>query len=358
MCDIYLESSDEYVLQNIALSLTSLSQGGHTRSADVNLQLQRVASTLSERVIELLTASDEAKAAAGTKKRKSPKKSSKRKRTSSKSLSDDSDASDEDEDKDSESNDSEYAISSCLRRLRILSKRCNLSELLDESASDDETVVGTIGDLCDAVVTGMEKRLKERAIKLDSLNGGDDDDEGNVEIPETWKSGDQSIHDVVACSVRESLSLLLSITSWKLLMTQKEEMMIMLHDEDILIEPEEGDETDEHGVVRHRDQLFALLVLCFEQFLPPFGDPSEEESMYSKEHVAFSDQVQTHACSIAGDLRSLFSKDWAEAAHPLLRACALTDDQNIAGGLVRFVRSKEAEVNFVSALCTHCMFAA
>jgi hypothetical protein len=216
---------------------------------------------------------------------------------------------------------------------------------LDESASDDdEMVVGTIGDLCDAVVTGMEKRLKERAIKLDALNGADDDDERNVEIPETWKSGDQSIHDVVSCSVRESLSLLLSITAWKLFMTQKEYEMIIADDEDILMEPEEGDETDKHGVVRHRDQLFVLLVLCFEQFLPPFGDPSEEESMYSKEHVAFSDEVQTHACSIAGDLRSLFSKDWAEAAHPILRACALTDDQNIAGGLVRFMRSKETEV--------------
>lgn len=363
LCDIFLESSDEYVLQNITLSLSSFAHGGYTRSADVNLHLQRLASTLTGRVIELLTDSDESQAA-GTKRKssKKSKRSSKHSRGSDGSKASDASDDDEDEEMDSESNDAEYAISSCLRRLRILSKRCNLAELLDDNASeDDESVAGTVGGLCDAVVTGMEKRLKERAVKVEKLTeDADDDDEPNVEVPEIWKkSGDKSIHEVVSCSVKDSLSLLLGITAWKLSMAQKEEKMVAQDDEDIFMEQEdEGDETDKHGVVRHRDQLSAMLLLCFEQFLPDIADSSEEELIYTKEHIAFADEVQAHACQITGDLRSLFFKEWTNSAHPLLREYALTDDQNLAGGLVRFLRSKEMEVSgFFICVVNHCHIA-
>ena len=356
LCDVYLESSDEFVLQNIALSLSTISSGGHTRAADARLHLQRVASTLSGRLTELLAEKSEPK---GNRKREPAvkrKKSSKRKRSNDDSVY--SDASD-DEAMDSESRDIEYAISSCLRRLRVLSKRCNLSDLLDDTASDVDSASGTVADVCDAVVSGMEERLKVRAVAVDTLsdNEGDDDDEPNVRVPEIWRSGDQCIHDVVAGSVNESLSLLLSITAWKLSMAQ-EEKRLLHDDEDITMEQEdEGDETDKYGVLSHRDQLIALLVLCFEQFLPPVADPSDAESMYSKEHLAFSDKVQTHACQIAGDLRSLFPKEWSEAVSPFLRACALTNDQPLAGGLVRYLRAKEEQVShFCNITDRRCLF--
>jgi hypothetical protein len=343
LSDIYLESSDEFVLQNIALSLLTISKGGHTRAADARLQLQRVASTLVGRLIELLAESKDQGAGSKRKSSTKRKKSPKRKRRSDDSLS--SDASDEDEDElESESSDTEYAIRSCLRRLCVLSKRCNLSELLDDSASEEDSAVGTVGDLCHAVVTGIEKRLKERAVKVEQ-EGDDEDDEPSVIVPEIWKTGDQSKHDVVAGSVKDSLSLLLSITAWKLSMAQKENNIVLQEDDDIVMEEEQdGDEADEYGVVGHRDQLFAMLVLCFEQFLPPVGDASEDEPMYSKEHISFSEQVQNHACQIAGDLRCLFPKEWAEASSPLLRSAALTNDQSAAGGLVRYLRSKEEQV--------------
>lgn len=82
LSDVFLESSDEVVLQNTALSLVSLSRGGHTRAADVRLHLQRVASSLSVRAMELLAS--EPDKGAGT-KRKSPhalKKTSKSRRSS------------------------------------------------------------------------------------------------------------------------------------------------------------------------------------------------------------------------------------------------------------------------------------
>jgi len=350
LCDIYLESSDEYVLENIALSLYALSQGGHTRASDARLHLQRVASTLSGRVIELLEDSKDEETGSKRKSSAKPKKSSKRRRKNDEdSLA--SDDSDDDDDIDSESRDIEYAISSCLRRLRVLSKRCNLSELLDESASEDDSAAGTVGDLCGAVVTGIEKRLKERAVEVEAPADGIENDEPIVSIPDIWKSGDQAVHDAVACSVKDSLSLLLSITAWKLTMAQKEGNIILQDDEDIVMEEdEEGDDNDMFGVVRQRDQLFAMLVLCFEQFLPPKEDLSEDEPMYSKEHILFADQVQEHACQITGDLRCLLPKEWSEASSPLLRACALTDDQSLAGGLVRYLRSKEEQVSFSRAI--------
>lgn len=343
LSDIYLESSDEYVLQNVALALSSLSQGGHTRSADASLQLQRIASTLSERLIELLAESGNKGASSKKTSKKSSRKSSKRKRGSDDSLSSD----DSDDDDELDSNDVEYSISSCLRRLRVLSKRCNLTELLDDAAADEDASANTVSDLCGAVVTGIEKRLKDRAVKVEQEEDGDEDDEPNVSIPEIWTEGDKATHDVVASSVEDALSLLLSITAWKLSMAEAEDNLV-LQDDDIAMEDEEdgdGDDSDKYGVVRHRDQLFALLVLCFEQFLPPVANTSEDEPLYSNEHVTFADRVQEHACQVAGDLRCLFPKEWADASSPLLRSCALTDDQSVAGGLVRYLRSKEEQVS-------------
>lgn len=340
LSDIFLESSDEVVLQNTALSLVSLSRGGHTRAADAHLHLQRVASSLSVRAMELL-ASEPDKGA--DTKRKSPhalKKSSKRRRSSKASASmNDSD----DDEVGSESRDVEYAISLCLRRLRVLSKRCDLAELLDDELSDDDSTAQTIDDLCNAVVSGMEKRLKEREIVVDATFG---DDGPRVTVPEIWRSGDQSIHEVVACSVKESLSLLLSVTAWKLCLAQKEDGILVHEDEDLTSDLDQhSDESDKHGVLAHRKQMITLLVLCFEQFLPPDANLDDSEWAYSKEHVAFADQVQAHAGQVSGDLRSLFMKEWAKAASPLLRECALTDDSPLAGGLVRYLGSKEGTVS-------------
>lgn len=340
LSDIFLESSDEIVLQNTALSLVSLSRGGHTRASDARLHLQRVASSLSVRAMELLAS--EPDKGLGT-KRKSPhalKKSSKRRRSFKASAS----AEDSDDDEvDSESRDVEYAISLCLRRLRVLSKRCDLAALLDDELSDDDSTVQTIDDLCNAVVSGMEKRLKEREIVVDDTFG---DDSPRVTVPKIWRSGDQSIHEVVACSVKESLSLLLSVTAWKLCLAQKEDGILVQEDEDLTSDLDQhSDETDKHGVLAHRKQMITLLVLCFEQFLPPDANLHDNEWAYSKEHVAFADQVQAHAGQVSGDLRSLFMKEWAQAASPLLRECALTDDSPLAGGLVRYLRSKEEKVN-------------
>jgi cohesin complex subunit SA-1/2 len=346
LSDIFLESSDESVLQNTALSLVSLSHGGHTRAADARRYLQRVASSLSGRVMELLASEPDKEAGTKRKSQHALKTSSKRRRSSMASTSSQSSASSNDINEDevsSESRDVEYAISLCLRRLRVLSKRCDLAELLDDELSDDDSAVQTIDDLCNAVVSGMEKRLKEREIVVDATSG---DYGPRVTVPEIWDSGDQSSHEVVACSVKESLSLLLSVTAWKLWLAQKEDGILVQEDEDLTSDLDQhSDEIDKYGVLAHRKQLITLLVLCFEQFLPPDANLEDNEWAYSKEHVAFADKVQAHAGQVSGDLRSLFLKEWTKAASPLLRECALTDDSPLAGGFVRYLGSKEETVS-------------
>ena len=342
LCDTYLDSSDEAVLQNTALSLVFLSKGDHMRAADARIRLQRMTASLCERAMELLA--KEASKKAGTKKRKSPNvegKSSKRRRKSRDSVSSEGSASTEvsdDNDDDAESRDVECAINLCLRRLRVLSKRCNLVELLKDNMSDGHSIVD---ELCDAIVVGMEKRLKEREIIVETTM---DDEDPKIVVPEVWRSGDQSVHQAVAFSVKESLSMLVSIAAWKLRMAQDEDGILVKEDENLMPEEElDLSDADVHGVLRQRDQLITLAVLCFEQFLPETSH-EEAESIYSKELVAFADSVQNDAAQTTGDLRSLFQKEWADAASPFLRACALSDDSHLIGGLVRYFRSKEEEV--------------
>ena len=59
--------------------------------------------------------------------------------------------------------------------------------------------------------------------------------------------------------------------------------------------------------------------------------PLDAESMCLKEHLAFSDKVQTHACQIAGDLHSLFPKKWSKAVSFFMHACALTNNKPLVG---------------------------
>jgi cohesin complex subunit SA-1/2 len=357
LSDIFIESSDESVLQNTALSLVSLSRGGHTRAGDARLHLQRVASSLSARVMKLLTSDPDTEAGSKRKSQHALKESSKRKRSSKASTSSHSSASSNDSNEDkvgSISRDVEFAISLCLRRLRVLSKRCDLAELLDDELSDDDLAVQTIDDLCNAVVSGMEKRLKEREIVVDATSG---DNGPRVTVPEIWHSRDQSSHEVVACSVKESLSLLLSVTAWKLCLAQKDDGILVQEGEDLTSDLDQhSGEIDKYGLLVHRKQLIALLVLCFEQFLPPDANLEDNEWAYSKEHVAFADQVQAHAGRVSGDLRSLFIKEWTKAASPLLRECALTDDSPLAGGFVRYMGSKEEKVSHLKNLDFELVF--
>jgi len=88
-------------------------------------------------------------------------------------------------------------------------------------------------------------------------------------------------------------------------------------------------------VVRMRDRLVKLIALCYEQFIDP-----DQDATYPPECVAFASAVQEEACRVAGDLRSLFPRQWADPKAPrLLQQFALINDSHIIGGYVRYMRS-------------------
>jgi len=204
LADIFLEATDTSVLQNVCLALCVLARGEHARNREALLKLQGVVVKVKKRLFELYNKKNEA------------------------SQHDDDDMTDHgDDEQDSLNNelDRQHAISICLRRLRILSKRRNLGDLFAVDAVLEQTIgvredstIATIAedpvvDLCAAVAKEVAKELRARQCNMPE---GDD---GSIMIPEIWQNTSSKmaqIHDIVAKSVVESLNLILSLTAWRL----------------------------------------------------------------------------------------------------------------------------------------------
>jgi hypothetical protein len=127
--------------------------------------------------MELLASKPSKEAGTMRKSQHALKKSSKRRRSSNVStLSSSNDSKEDEVTLESRDVDVEYAISLCLRQLRlrvlVLSKHCDLlvCELLDGELSHDTLAVQAINDLCSAVIGHCrhEERLKAEGVR----NGG------------------------------------------------------------------------------------------------------------------------------------------------------------------------------------------
>jgi hypothetical protein len=314
-------NATEAVLQNLATALIFLSQGEHVRASDAQLQLSQLVTDLSERLVTLML-DDEAL--------EEPKKKAKKGHSPK--------AKKDDDDKPVDAKDKEFTICVCLRRLRVLAKRMDLAQVLEEDVMDK---------LREAILDGMSSRLEARQIVV--KEGSDDDSDGEgITIPEIWKDKNGAkLHEAFADAVKDSLHFLLASLAWSFLEAKEKDPIASAdvnddaHDE--AMEDEDLD-AEEHPVVQQRDQLMDFICLCFEQYLPTVED---EDELYTEDRIDFSSMVQTAACQTASDLRSLFPKEWAEAASPLLRVCALTDDKLLIGGCVRFFRSEEASLRDV-----------
>ena len=336
LAELFLDSTDTTVLQNTCLALCVLANGDHARNREALMKLKSVACTVKNRLLELY-------------EQATPKKNHR--------LSERSPQKQGGEEK--EKLDEELAISLCLRRLRILSKRRYLGDLfaVDEildRTSLEESTNGEDADscvhLCATIAQETARILREREVLLP------EDEGSSIQIPEIWSATNPKSHHVAARSVVESLNLILSLTSWRLQQalvkerTVKESMAadIVSHDDsegdsvDIDEATMAATDFDKKLIIRMRDGLQKLLGLCFDQYLEEFE--SEEDSVYSLDQIAFSNFVQLHAGKVAGDLRSLFPKELSDAVSPLLRACALTEDSHLIGGFVRFFREKEDQL--------------
>ena len=322
LSDIYKHSGNETVLQNIAEDLAFLVRGDHVRAQDAQVQLQTLAIALSKKLIDLLEETEEpiTKPMSKTKKRKSKGKDA-----------DDS----EDEEEVSTPQDKELAISMCLRRLRILVKRLDLSLLLDDSEDRE-----AMGKLCDAIVDGISTRLEARQIIIP-----DESEDSDITIPEIWKDGGSELHAAFSDSVTNALQFLRASLAWALREAKENDPICSADDDDAIDEEAEAADIDDHPIAQQRDQLVDFICLCFEQFLPETDD--ENEDLYTPDQIEFTDVVQTAAFQSAADLRALLPKEWTEAASPLLRACSLSDDKTLIGGSIRYFRSREHQLRDV-----------
>jgi len=303
LSEVFLESTDRTVLQNCALVVSTLAKGDHARSGEALLRLKEIAGSLRDRLSKLL----------GDK---------------SKLTRAEDDGSDSDEDSEFSAADTEHAIALCLRRLGILSKRWYVADLLgdDSEENDGEHAVES---LCTSIAEVVAKELQARKVTLDDEEAADTTD---IQLPEIWTCSDNRIHALVADSVSETLAFFLSTLAWAL---NKEITKIEAEKSPATPDPEK------HLVISLRDGLAKLLALCFEQFI----EEKEGAESFSEEHFAFSNTIQECAGRVAGDLRSLFPKELAEADFPFLPACALTNDAHLIGGYVRYLRSQEQKVS-------------
>ena len=302
---IFLESTDPTTLSNCCRAIVSLAKGGHSRSDDALLVLKEIAGALRTRLLELLDATAKTKHAEN----------------------DNDDSDDEDE---MSRVDLKSSVSLCLRRLSVLSKRWSIADLLgDEVTVSDEELETT----SKAVAHYLATELKARQIIYHRPETQGDTDQ--FEVPMIWTAGDESIHSVVAESVPEGLGFLMTTTAWRL----KKEIERIDEGNDEY----DDEEIKDHVVIRMRDSMRNLILLCYEQFIA-----SSDSEEFSEVHEEFAVAVQEHALRISGDLRGLFPRKWSTAESPFLSACALTDDSTLIEAGVRFVRSQEFRVSVES----------
>ena len=167
LSEIYLESSDDRVLDSTARSLVSLCQGDHARVAETRARLRHVVVELRDRVVEMMAADDSTIATSAVSvdpmsdfASVRSRRRSKRQRTpasgpKSSPASDRTSLTDEGTAADLYSSDAEYSIFLNLKRLKVLAKKCDLSAFFD-----DRNGVNQLELLCNFVTDGLKTRLR------------------------------------------------------------------------------------------------------------------------------------------------------------------------------------------------------
>ena len=328
-----MDTTDEKVLQNLAVSLSRLVQGGHARVTEVKTQLKKLSVSLRDRLMDLLPGKSTQNKG---RKSSSPKRRSAQKSDASQSSSDLlSEAS-------SEAVETEHSLCLCLMRLRILTKRCHAELLFGE----DEEVEG----FCNAVGEAIAKRLQDRKTIFNDDEATERDGQASTVVPEIWTKGDPNVHAVVAHAIDEGLNLLLGVTVWCLYDTLNKPSRGSIRDDSSgASDTEMHDADDERSVLvlRLRDRLVKLLAMCFDQRLQ-----EGEDIIYSDEHHQFSSLVQSSAGRVSSDVRVLFPREWSQAKDPVRRSLALTDDTQLLGGFAEYLHSRCSEVSLGFAVPT------
>lgn len=163
--EIYLSSSDTRILDNTARSLVSLCNGDHARAAESKAQLRKVVVELRDRIVELMSSDDSTIATSAmsvgglesdfTSVARSRRRSSTRKKTPADTPSSDKTSLTDDDTMGTAAADAEYSIFLNLKRLKILSKKCDLSVYFD-----DRNNINQLELLCNFVCGALKSRLR------------------------------------------------------------------------------------------------------------------------------------------------------------------------------------------------------
>jgi cohesin complex subunit SA-1/2 len=319
LCQLYLDSSDEVTLQNVAATLSRWVEGDHTRVSEVKMQLKRLSRSLQDRLMDRFRESDPESTTGG---RKSPRAAKKKQRT------DHSQSSSLEIFSTSPEVDLEHSIALLLFRWKVLLEGCNTKYLFDEPEENEEH---EMEGLFNTIAEAMGKRLKDREPTPEEKSAHDD--RTIATISSIWKDGDPNVHEEVAKSVDLALRVLLLIIASELADTLERRA-----ESENLGENDMDFDSQEFPVFKHRDAFVKLLIICFEQFL-------EKDAACSDDQYTFAGKIQASAGKVLSDLRSLFSPDFSEASDPLLRALALQGGQDVAmllGGFARWFQSRDS----------------
>jgi hypothetical protein len=343
LCQLFLDSTDEKVLVNIAAVFSYWSEGDHARMPDIKAQLLRMSGVLQDRLMDLFRESEQdgIKASATPSKGRGKRKS-RTPRTGESSL--ESASTTKDMFAPSPEVETEHALSLSLQRWKILLTACPPDIFFEsiKSADDDEDDDKKEDDLVvffKTISEGAGKRLKERMPFRDTLDdettvGGES--KSVMTIPVIWKSVDGTIHEEVAKTVKESLQVCLVMIAWKV------EQILRQRSGDDLDDMDVDSEDIKTSILDMRKRLITLLGACFDQLLP-----SVEESENTEDQQIFASSVMTAASKVSSDLRSLFPDFWAHAEDEVISSLALTNQSGelsmIVAGNGRYFQEREKE---------------
>lgn len=324
LSDIFLQSYDEIVLFKIVMSLVHLSQGQHARAKDTQATMSRIVKELYDRIAPCLTKDRTSKGSPLEKDSEaSPKRNGRGSRRSSRASKKDKEETATAMSAESYT-DIECSLSLNLLRLKVLSYRVDISTYFGRDALEDD---GNVEDFVNLLMDGMTDRLNVRSNRKNTLD---------------WSS-DEKIDAYSTVVIDEGLQVLLTILAWNVSSALKKEPVFIADandpNMDLIGEIPEGETAVDHFTLRLRNRLIALVIMCFDQFISEDNDES-----VCAHRINWSHSIQESAGLIACDLRMLFSKEWSDAASPLLRVLSITDDSRLIAGYVRYLRSRSSEM--------------
>ena len=328
LTDIFLQSNDEKVLINCALSLAWLCNEDHARIVEAKTAVKNSITKLHDRILLHLSVNQ-------TDKDEEDEKIS---RNNAQSSSDISEVVSKDglSTKAHKDLDNSYTLYYNLKRIGVLAKRIDISSFIGNS-EDDEDLMEVF---CNFISDGIVHRLTR--IQSKQLDGDGQQEEGIENQINDPGEEDKRFLQITALLIYEGLQFLLSATAWKVKEMLEHNKLILENDDLLeLVEEKVDNEQDvDHVAIRLRNRLIVLVELCFEQHLPI----SKEGDAFSATHHEWSNSIQEIGGIISSDLRSLFIQEWKYASSPFLRAAAITDDSRLIAGYVRYFCSKESEI--------------